>query len=375
MNVWPPDGVLSGFYNQTIREILRVSIGGSRVRLRLTNEFGTAPLIVDAVQLAMAGEGGAIEPFTSLPVTFGGDRSATICAGSPLLSDPVDLAVAPLARLAVSIFVGGYMPIHTHHYEAQQTTYISIPGNFAAAERMPGDQTTTSRYFISAVFCEAEMDARAVACFGDSLTDGYCSRIDGDARWPDVLAERLQRTPGFENVAVLNQGIGGNRVLHSRRGDKALERFDRDVLSFAGVSHLVLLEGANDIIWPNTVLAGPEETVSAERIIAGYRQLIERAQLAGIKVIMGTLTPFEFTLPDQPFGGYYTADKERMRRAVNRWIREECVGDAVVDFDAALRDPKHPARLLPDFDSGDHIHPNDAGYRAMAHALDPALLS
>jgi lysophospholipase L1-like esterase len=234
-------------------------------------------------------------------------------------------------------------------------------------------QTTTSHYLLSAIYVAATEDARALVCFGDSITDGYGSTIDGDCRYPDVLAERLQRTPGFGQVAVLNQGIGGNRILNNRRGTKALERFDRDVLGYAGVTHILLLEGINDIVWPNTVLAGPEETVTAAEIITGFGQLVARAELAGLNVRVGTMMPFEGTLPEWPEGGYYTAGKEQTRQAVNRWIRGLGAG-RVIDFDALVRDERHPTRLRPEFDSGDHIHPNDVGYRAMAQAVDLALL-
>ena len=369
MNVWAADGALSGFYNQTIREVARISIGGERLVLRLTNEFGDRPFQLDAVQIAMAGEGGAAEPLTTRPVTFGGSRSATIHAGSPLFSDPIDLAVGPLARVAVSYYSSGFIPVHTHHFEAQQTAFISVPGNFAAAEQMIVQQTTTSRYLLSAIHCETETATGGVVCIGDSITDGYGSSIDGDCRWPDILAERFQQH-GHESLAVVNLGIGGNRILHNRRGQKLLERFDRDVASLAGMTHLVVLEGVNDIVWPHTVLAGPDEEVRADDIIAGLRQVIARARIAGLKVAVGTVTPFEGTMSEVPNSGYYTAGKERTRQAVNKWIRSQDDDVHVLDFDAVLRDPAHPARLLPAFDSDDHIHPNDSGYRAMAEAVD-----
>ena len=190
-----------------------------------------------------------------------------------------------------------------------------------------------------------------------------------------MLAERLQATPGCGDVAVLNAGIGGNRILHGGRGPKALERFDRDVLSLPGLSHVIVLEGINDIGWPNTILAGPAEAVSAGQIIAGLGQLVARAQIAGLKVILGTLTPFEGTVSEAPVHAYHTAEKERTRQVVNAWIRGGAGADGVIDFDSVVRDPKHPTRLLPAFDSGDRLHPNAAGYRAMAGAVDLHLLS
>jgi hypothetical protein len=251
MNVWAADGALSGFYNQTIREVARISVGGERLVLRLTNEFGDTPFQLDAVQIAMAGEGGAAEPLTTRPVTFGGSRSTTIHAGSPVFSDPVELSVSPLSRVAVSYYSSGFIPVHTHHFEAQQTSFISVPGNFTAAEQMIVQQMTTSRYLLSAIHCETEGLAGGVVCVGDSITDGYGSSIDGDCRWPDILAERFQQF-GRESMAVVNLGIGGNRILHNRRGPKLLERFDRDVASLAGMSARVSAgsgEPGDDLPW------------------------------------------------------------------------------------------------------------------------------
>ncbi|MBZ9935278.1 SGNH/GDSL hydrolase family protein [Mesorhizobium sp. BR1-1-16] len=374
MNVWGPDAPPSGFYGQTIREIARTSVAGSGVVVRFTNEHGTTPIHIEAAEIARAGEAGRLEPLSTRPLTFGGSGSAIIHPGAPLLSDPVDMIVGPLARLSVSYFSSGFIPVETHHLEAQQTAYISTPGNFVAAGEMIVQRTTTSHYLLSAIYTRAPRTARAVVCFGDSITDGYGSSIDADRRWPDVLAERLLAARGFGSVAVLNQGIGGNRLIHSRRGARALERFDRDVLSIDGVSHLIMLEGINDIVWPNTALAGPQEVVSASDIIGALQQIIARARLAGIRVMLGTILPFEGALPEFPRGGYYTGEKERLRQAVNRFIREDSRADAVVDFDAVMRDPAHPVRLLGEYDSGDHIHPNDAGYRAMAGAVDLTFL-
>nr|WP_246786563.1 SGNH/GDSL hydrolase family protein [Rhizobium leguminosarum] len=231
-------------------------------------------------------------------------------------------------------------------------------------------QTTTSHYLLSAIYVHAATSARAVVCFGDSITDGYGASIDADRRWPDVLAERFSRVDGLREIAVINQGIGGNRLLHSCRGSRAVQRFDRDVLSYAGVSHLVILLGINDIVWPNTVLAGPQEVVNAEEMIAAYQQLVARARLSGLKTMLCTLLPFEGPTPGSSKGGYYTTAKEGIRQAVNHYIRNDSEADAIMDFDELMRDPTHPTRLRLDYNCGDHIHPNDAGYRAMAEAID-----
>ena len=374
MNVWGPDAPLSGFYGQTVREIARLALGGSSLVLRFSNEYGTTPVVLDSVTVARAAESGRVEPLTTQKVTFGGAQGTTIYPGAPCFSDPVEMTTTPLCRLAVSYYSPGFIPIATHHLEAQQTAYVSVPGNFVATEQIIVQQTTTSHYLLSSIQTQSDARSRAIVCIGDSITDGYGSSIDTDRRWPDLLAERLQQRPELRHVAVLNQGIGGNRLLHCRRGDLLLARLDRDVFNLRHVSHLIVLEGINDIVWPNTVLAGPQEVVSAAEIIAGYKQIISRARLAGLKVLLGTLTPFEGTLPQFPHGGYFTPDKERIRQSVNRWIRSDSGADGVIDFDATLRDAEHPSRLRPDYDSGDHIHPGDVGYRAMANAIDLSLL-
>lgn len=375
MSVWAPDAPLSGFFGQTIREVARLSLGGSGAIIRLSNEYGRSTITLDAVELAKGREGAQIEPLSAKPVTFAGSRSVEIYPGTSVYSDPVDIEIEHLDHLAISYHSPGLIPVETYHLSAHQTTFISQPGDFVSAGELSIQQTSTSRYLLSAIYVRAEGQSRAVVCFGDSITDGFGSSLDTNRRWPDALFERLLANGGPGPLAVLNQGIGGNRLLNSRRGARALERFDRDVTSLRGVSHLIVLEGINDIVWPNTAIAGPEEYVTAEQIVGALSQIIARARLSGIKVMMGTITPFEPMIPELQQGAYYTAEKEQMRQTVNRFIRDESQADAVVDFDAVLRDETYPRRLRAEYDCGDHLHPNDAGYLAMAKAIDLEFLA
>ncbi|MEO6012822.1 MAG: SGNH/GDSL hydrolase family protein [Devosia sp.] len=373
MSALVPGIELTSAYGQTIREIARLTISGSKLVLRLTNEFGRSPVTLDSVELAMAGEAGSIEPMTTRPVTFGGKRGAVIHGGTPLLSDPIEMEVSALSRLAVSYFCSGHLPLHTTHWGGRQSSFVSVPGDFTTARQMMLQQTTGSHHLLSALYVLAPSKARAIICVGDSITDGDGSTVDADRRWPDILAERLQQSRGFESVAVLNQGIGGNRILFEGSGEKLLQRFDRDVLTLHGATHVVVLCGVNDIAYPATALAGPAEAVTTADIIAALAQLVIRARLAGLKVLLGTILPFEGALPATPIG-YYTTQKDRTRQAVNQWIREGSTADGIIDFDAVIRDPDRPTRILPRYDSGDSVHPGDAGYRAMANAIDLTLL-
>jgi lysophospholipase L1-like esterase len=364
----------AGFFDQTVRQIVRISLGGEKVRVRLSNEFGFRPVEVGAAHVAVAGAGGAIQADTDRALTFNGRPTVTLLPGAPVLSDPVELKVPPLTHLAISLYFEQRAEVRTYHLEAAQTAYISSLGNFVNAEKMPIADTATSRYFLTAVMVDGPADARVVVAFGDSITDGARSTPDTDNRWPDHLAERLVQAPEHGAVAVVNEGIGGNRVLSDGMGIKALARFDRDVLSQPSVSHVVIMEGINDIGWPGTFLTPPEEPVTAEKIIAGYQQLIDRAHQHGIKVIGATLTPFEDAFAGAPLQTFYNPEKEKMRQAVNEWIRQSGGYDGVIDFDAVVRDSQHPSRIRAEYDAGDHLHPNDAGYKAMGDAVDLKLL-
>jgi lysophospholipase L1-like esterase len=353
------------FSNQTIRQILHVSIGGSTVRVRLSNEFGRTPLRVGEVRIAHQLAGASIVPGSDRAVTFGGRGSVTIPAGAPLLSDPIAVAVEPLSNMVVSLYLPDAVQSSTFHSLGVQTTYVSSPGNFTAAVTPPIAATTTSWFFLSGLSVLTDKRGAAVVTVGDSITDGFASTVDTNRRWPNLLAARLQARADLRHVAVVDHGISGNRTLHDFIGPNALARFDRDLSGSPGARWVILLEGINNIGLPGAFGLANEQ-VSADDIIAGHRQLIARAKERGLRIYGATLTPFEGTT----FPGYFTAAGEVKRQAVNAWIRQSGEFDAVIDFDKAIRDPASPGRMLAAYDSGDHLHPNDAGYQAMANAID-----
>jgi lysophospholipase L1-like esterase len=355
---------------QTIREIVHTSIAGKAVRIRLSNTFGDRPLTVAAAHIALRGQGSATVPGSDRTLRFGGGASVWISAGSPVLSDPVDFDVPEGADLAVSLYFAESAAASSVHYSALQTSYV-FAGDVAAETSPAGGSVILSWPFLTAVDVSRGDGAVAIVAFGDSITDGSRSTADTNRRWPNFLAQRLAaHRPG---IAVLNSGIGGNRVLHDAPDDRpqfgpnALARFDRDVLAQAGVKYVIVLLGINDIGQPGA--GAPEaQEVSADQIIAGLEQIAQRAREKRLQVFAGTLTPFEGT-----GGGYYTPAKELKRQAVNQWIRSSKVFDGFIDFDKAVRDPAHGGRFLPLYDSGDHLHPNDEGSKAMGNAIDLAL--
>ncbi|KHK58213.1 hypothetical protein PI87_00140 [Ralstonia sp. A12] len=355
----------------TIRQIVHASVGGNQLRLRLSNEFGTAPVIVGPVHVALSAGGAKILPNSDRTVTFGGKASTTLHAGAPLISDPIDLPIAPLSDVAITLFLPNATTLGTIHDYAAQTAYVSSGDNTASPDQ-PSPTPYTSRFYVSGLLVEAQNQPRTVVAFGDSITDGQNSTTDANKRWPDVLSRRLNSNGPWGAFAVLNQGIAGNRVLADLAGVSALARYDRDVLSLPGVQWVILLEGINDIGFPGGSLAPTSPPVTAEEIINGYKQIIVRSRQHGIKIMGGTLTPFKGS--EVPYPNYWSPEKEATRQAVNRWIRTSGAFDAVVDFDAAVRDPASPQNLLPAFDSGDRLHPNDAGYAAMANAINLSTL-
>jgi lysophospholipase L1-like esterase len=360
------------FQNQTIREIVHTSIGGDTVRVRLSNAFGKKTVVVGAAHLALRAEGPAVTAASDRTLTFGGRKSVSIPPDALVLSDPVKLDIPAASDVAVSIFLPEEAEGAGLHYAAQQTSYVG-QGDLTGAPSIPGGQAITSWAFLTALEVLAPETIGTLVTFGDSITDGARSSLDANRRWPDVLAARLRARRGASKVAVLNAGIGGNRILHDaatnvRFGVNALARFDRDVLAQAGVRYVIVLEGINDLGHAGTS-APTSETVSAEEVIAGMKQLIERAHEKGIKIFGATITPFEGTA----FPGYFTPEKEQKRKAINAWIRSGKAFDGVIDFEKAVRDPAHPDRILPAYDGGDHLHPGDAGYKAMGEAVDLAL--
>ena len=358
---------MPGLHGTTVRQVLRLSLGGQQLRVRFTNETGSRPLRIGGAHLALPGSApGSIDPGTDRVLTFGGAATAVVPPGAPLVSDPVDLAVAPLSRLVVTALLDTSAPFQVGHAVGGETAYL-LPGDHTADVVLAAATTATARFALSGV--EVSVPGQTSACIGaigDSITDGVGSTLDADRRWTDRLAERLASRTGVPIPAVIDAGIAGNAVatgaLVDAAGQSALARLDRDVLARPGLRWLVLLEGSNDLLGSTTPLA------AAADLMLAHRQIIARAHERGIRVIGATLPPF---------GGYATdavsGQREAARTAVNAWILQGGEFDGTVDFDAVLRDPARPRTLLAAYDSGDHLHPNDAGYRAMGDAVPLAL--
>ncbi len=351
-----------GSADTTFREIVHISLGGPTVRIILSNEFGTDPLTIGAANIALTTGNGDINPASASTLTFGGRPSITIPAGALAVSDPADLKLPPFADVAVSFFVPA-QPIHliSQHSFADQTSYTA-EGNVVTDKSLESPKEIYNWPFLKGLDVKISADSASIVTFGDSITDGALSTRNANARWPDVLARRLQANKKTANLAILNEGIGGNRVLHDTTGPSALARFDRDVLAQAGVKYLIIMESINDIghaTDPNR----PYDVVTAEDLIAGLSQLAARAHTHGIKVIGATLTPFVGAKYQSPAG-------EDMRQAINKWIRTTNELDGVIDFDKVTTDLTHPGMFLVLDDSGDHLHPGDAGYKAMGESID-----
>ncbi len=365
--------------DKTIRMIVRPSIGGQRLRVRFSNEFGSAPMTIASARIALTAEGSRIQTATDCALTFGGSSKITIPAGAPAFSDPVDIAVKPFAEISISIYLPGPAPASSIHEQALHDSYISGPGDLTSRTELPGAVTKQTWYFLSGIDIWAPAGNTTIVAFGDSITQGYGAKSATYIDYPTQLAQRLA-AQGVTTLAVVNQGISGNRILHDVAGANALARFDRDVLSLPGVTHMIVLEGINDITFPHIRLSGANsgatsndgpfksQLVSADELIVGLQQIIARARAHGTKVYGATIMPCEGV-------NTYTEEGEAVRQAVNRWIRTSRAFDAVIDFDQLMRDPNHPAKMRAEYDSGDHVHPGAAGYKAMADYIPLELLS
>jgi lysophospholipase L1-like esterase len=353
-----------GFRNQTVRMMVRTSIGGRRARVTLSNAFGSSPVVVGAAHLAIRAKDSGIVAGSDRVLTFSGRPTCSISPGMVIVSDAVNLDVPKFGDLAVSLFFPGETGPPTTHATGLHNTYIQ-EGDQTGQAAMADGLTTQSYYWLAGVDVMAPAKAALIVTFGDSITDGARSTAETNHSWPALLAGRLASNKKTTNVAVANLGIGGNRVLRDGTGASSLARLDRDVLSQPGAKWLMVLEGINDIGRMATV---PAEAASAEDLIAAHKQIIERAHTHGIQVIGCTLTPYEGAT-------YYREEGEAIRQALNAWIRTSGAYDAVVDFEAATRDSANPKRLRAEFDPGDHLHPNDAGYQAMANAVDLSIFT
>jgi lysophospholipase L1-like esterase len=350
--------------------VVRTTIAGSKIRVRLSNLYGNAPVTIGPAHLAMHARGARIRAGTDHLLTFAGQSAVTIQAGASVLSDPVEMAVPALADLAISLYLPGEVAVSSVHGTGMQAAFI-VSGDAGAALDLTTAKQDDSRYFLTDVEVVPDRPAQTLVVLGDSVADGVGSGNDRNARWPDLLAARLQANSALASIAVINAGIAGNRLLSDAVapfvGPSALSRFQRDALDKPGVRWILLHEGINDIATA-TLLRLPQDQVTAAQVIEGMRTLASRAHAQGIRIGVGTLLPYEGTKQ------FYSEAAEAERQAVNAWIRTSGTFDAVLDFDLALRDPIRPGRLRPAFDSGDHLHPNDAGYRLMAETVDLHML-
>jgi lysophospholipase L1-like esterase len=352
---------VQGFHNQTVRMIVHTTIGGHRVRVKFSNPFGGAPVTIGAAHVAIRSRESEIAPASDHALSFNGKPACTLGPGVVILSDPAELNIQGQSDLAISIYLPGETGPPSAH-NGLHTSYVTAEGDQTGAATIPDALTTQAYYWLAGVDVLASADSSLIVAFGDSITEGARSTPDTDHMWPALLSARLAGNKATSHFAVVDMGIGGNRVLRDGAGASALARFDRDVLSQAGVKWVMILEGINDIGHGNT------EPVTAEDLIGAFKQLIERAHTHGIQVVGCTLTPYEGA-------GYSRPEGESIREAFNTWIRTSGAFDAVVDFEAATRDSSNPKRIRDEFDPGDHLHPNDAGYRAMADAVDVSIFS
>ncbi len=345
--------------DQTVRQIVHTSLGGSALRVKLSNLFGTAPVTFAAVHVARSAGGAVIDATTDQPLTFAGQPTLTLAPGAEAWSDSLAQAVATGSDLAVSVYVPAQTQVASVHVAALQTNYLAA-GDVTAAATLASPQTIVADYWLAGVDVATDAQAHVLVTFGDSLTDGAQSTVSANHRWPNALDARLQARPELGAVSVVNAGISGNRWLHDAIGPQGAGRFSRDVLHVSGVTDVVIFLGINDI---GAALLVPSQEVSAPQITAAIAAAVQAAQAQGLRVAVATLLPFSGAF-------YYTADGDTKRQAVNAWIRAR-TDVKVLDFEAVVRDPNNPLALLPAFDGGDHLHLNDAGYAQLAAAVTP----
>jgi lysophospholipase L1-like esterase len=373
-----PNEALLNLNDQTVRERVRVTTGGEQIRIRLSNECSSVPILVGKVSVGIAENPTRVAPGSLRRVTFGGQNSILIPQGAPVLSDPVDFPINNDSEISISLYFPKHLTSMTWHSLALKRAVISTHGDHTQEVAIQGGKESDSSAFLSSVLVPAHSNRHVIVAFGDSIVDGDGSTPETDRNWPSDLYRRLEKGHKGSQFAVVNEGIAGNRLLGegpiASLGISALARFDRDALSVPGVTDVVLLEGTNDIGFPGArlgdlSLATAADAPTAEEIVGAYQQFIARAHARGIRVIGCTIMPSEGVT----IQGYHTEAKEHTRQVVNQWIRSSRLFDGVIDFDAVVRDPNRPSRLLPRLASNDHLHPNDAGYRAMADAIDLSL--
>jgi lysophospholipase L1-like esterase len=354
-----PLGMPASLRDVTLRQVVTTSLGGDRLRVVVSNEYGQDPLKVGRLTVRAAR---ADRAFT---LQFQGTESTTVAPGARVVSDPVQLPTQAGDRLELDLYLPAPTSLAGFHWDARERSLL-LRGDMAGRAEAASSQALTTRAFIGELLVESTRAPAAVVVIGDSITDGNGSSIGRDQRWPDHLARRLAP----QGIAVLNAGISGNRLVNAGWGESALARFERDVLRHEGVRAVIVLLGTNDIGFPGSPFAPTEPAVTVAALARAFRQLVEQAHARGVRVAGATVPPFGHSLAGTPLEGHDSPQKEAMRQALNTWIRESRAFDAVIDFDAVLRDPAHPTRLRPDLDSGDHLHPGDHGYQVMAQAVD-----
>lgn len=357
----------------TVRQLIRTTLAGGRARLTISNTFGRTPLTIEGADIARAvsANSSTIDPATNHILTFRGRRSVTIPAGSEYVSDPIAMVAPALTTVAVSLHFADLPNFQTGHPGSRATSYVAV-GDQASEAQLKGATTVDRWFFVAGLDVERASPAAAIAVLGDSITDGHGVASNTDTRWPDYLADRLQRSTDTRSLSVLNLGIGGNRMIEDGLGPNATARFNRDVLARAGVRYLIILEGVNDLgVLTRDAPASPEaHRALVQHLLDAYAQIIARARDRGIKVIAGTIMPYGASSYYHP-----TAANEADRAEINGWLRGPGHADAIIDFDAIMRDPAHPERLRPDLDSGDGLHPSAAGYRLMGNAVPLSLFT